>query len=281
MMRRACIAALVIASQATHAAAQQPRFRSETAVVELDVSVMRGRVPVAGLTAADFELTDNGRRQTLISAVVNPQPIRVTLVLDVSSSVSGSRLENLVRAGRAVVDQMRPGETASLITFSHRARLRVPFGASIDEFRRALTNLTADGSTALRDAADLALSTESEQRTGSLILLFSDGLDTMSWLTEQQVIESARRSSSVIHAVRAGGDPILDKLSAVTSGRTWSIGSDRELTETFTRILDEMRARYVLTYSPREPPERGWHELKVSVKNVRADVTARPGYAVR
>jgi hypothetical protein len=41
-----------------------------------------------------------------------------------------------------------------------------------------------------------------------------------------------------------------------------------------------MRARYLLTYSPNEPPKEGYHTLKVTLKNARGDVTARPGYFV-
>jgi hypothetical protein len=52
------------------------------------------------------------------------------------------------------------------------------------------------------------------------------------------------------------------------------------LRELFTRALEEMRARYLLTYTPRAGSRPGWHELKVKVKASGADVTARPGYLV-
>ncbi len=44
--------------------------------------------------------------------------------------------------------------------------------------------------------------------------------------------------------------------------------------------LEEMRARYLLTYTPTRVPQEGWHELNVSLKGARGDVTARPGYTV-
>ena len=111
-----------------------------------------------------------------------------------------------------------------------------------------------------------------------LLLVFSDGTDTASWLTDAQVIAAAHRSSIVIHVVRFGIEEFLDRLATETGGRTWRAGSDRQLEELFTRALDEMRARYVLTYSVRAPNRSGWHKIQVGLKNAQGDVTARPGY---
>jgi hypothetical protein len=65
----------------------------------------------------------------------------------------------------------------------------------------------------------------------------------------------------------------------MSGGRSWSATSDRQLQALFTTALDEMRARYLLTYTPRNVKQPGWHELKVKVRNG-GDVTARRGYFV-
>jgi hypothetical protein len=75
-------------------------------------------------------------------------------------------------------------------------------------------------------------------------------------------------------------DPFLDRLVQTAGGRTWSATSDRQLRDLFTRALEEMRARYLLTYSPAGGSRPGWHELKVKLKNGSGDVTARRGYFV-
>jgi hypothetical protein len=112
------------------------------------------------------------------------------------------------------------------------------------------------------------------------VLVFTDGHDTTSWLTEDAAIDSARRVGVVVHAVRVESDAFLDRLTDSSGGRTWSATSDRQLRELFTRALEEMRARYLLTYTPRGVSGAGWHDLKVRLRNGRADVTARPGYFV-
>jgi hypothetical protein len=114
----------------------------------------------------------------------------------------------------------------------------------------------------------------------SLILVFTDGHDTASWLTEDGVLESMRRAGTVVHSVRWGSDSFLNRLADAAGGRVWSATSDRRLRELFTRALEEMRARYLLTYSPRGVNKPGWHEVLVKLREGRGEITSRPGYFV-
>jgi len=50
------------------------------------------------------------------------------------------------------------------------------------------------------------------------------------------------------------------------------------LRELFGKALNELRARYLLTYSPAGVSREGWHDVRVTLTNARGDVTARPGY---
>jgi len=276
-MTRLLIAGL-LAAQAV--SAPQTPFRSGVEVVELDVSVTRGGAPVAGLTARDFALTDNGVAQEVESVTLENLPLSVTLVLDTSQSVAGDRLQHLVQAGEGLTTALRPGDRAALITFSHIVDLRVPMTGDMNTISRALAAMTGNGATSLRDAVHLALELQPHDQTRPLMLVFTDGHDTASWLTEEAAIDSARRTGVVIHAVRVESDSFLDRLTQVSGGRTWSATSDRQLRELFTKALDEMRARYLLTYPPRGVRQPGWHEVKVKLKNGGADVTARRGYFV-
>ena len=272
---------LVVALLAAQlASAPQTTFRSGVEVVELDVSVTRGGVPVAGLTARDFALTDNGAAQEVASVTLETLPLSVTMVLDTSQSVAGERLQHLVQAGTGLTAALHPGDRAALVTFSHAVDLRVAMTGDLTAIRDALGAMNGNGATALRDAVHLALQLQPRDQTRPLLLVFTDGHDTASWLTEDAAIDSARRAGVVIHAVRVESDAFLDKLTQISGGRSWSATSDRQLQDLFTRALDEMRARYLLTYTPRGVRQPGWHELKVKLKNGSADVTARRGYFV-
>ncbi len=90
------------------------------------------------------------------------------------------------------------------------------------------------------------------------------------------LLEAARRSGVLIHVVEL----FTFDLARAGGGRRWSAESSRDLRELFGRVLNELRARYLLTYYPSGVTRAGWHDVKVSVKNARGDVTARPGYFI-
>lgn len=273
------LAAVLAASLSTAAlAGQPPAFKSEVEIVRLDVSVMRGGVPVPGLTAKDFVLTDNGAPQDVESVTLEDLPLSVTMVLDTSSSVSGDRLAHLIQAGTGLTAALRAGDRASLVTFSHAVDLRVPMTPELGRINAALAQLKGAGATSLRDAVHLAIELSPRDATRPLLLVFTDGHDTASWLTEESLLETARSAGVVIHVVRVASDAFLDTLTGASGGRTWKATSDRQLRELFTRALEEMRARYLLTYTPAGVKRPGWHAIKVRLKNTRADITARPGY---
>lgn len=256
-------------------------FRSRVEVVEVDAAVTRGGAAVAGLTTSNFVVTDNGVVQNVTAALLGSEPLRVTMVLDVSRSVSGSKLASLIKAGSALVSALGPKDQASLISFSHQVSLRVPMSGNFAEMLSVLAGLTGTGATSLRDAIYLGLATASDDQSRALLLAFSDGVDTASFMTGDAVIESARRSNAVVHAVHFVPDRFLSRLTETTGGRTWSARSDRQLEELFGRVLDEMRARYRLTYTPAGPQKPGWHQIKVSLKGARGDVIAKQGYFVQ
>ena len=280
MRRGVAVILLGIIATAALAQAGQPTFRAATEAVEVDVAVTRGGTTVAGLKADNFVVTDNGVVQAVTSALLSAEPLRLTLVLDLSKSVSGSRVASLIKGSRAMMQALRAQDQASLITFSHRVTAVVPMGHDRDAMNNALATLSGDGATALRDAAYLGLATASDEHSRALLLLFSDGFDTASFVTEDTVAEAARRSNAVVHAVHFGPNAFLERLADITGGRNWSAQSDRQLEELFGRVLDEMRARYVLTYSPPGPQKSGWHQIKVSLKGARGDVIAKQGYFV-
>jgi len=275
-LTRACL----IAAAALALQVQPPVFRTGVEVVAVDVSVTRGNAPVTGLTAQDFKLTDEGVEQTIESVTLDRLPLSVTLVLDTSLSVSGNRLANLIQAGNGLLSELRGTDRASLITFSHVVERPVPMTGDFDVIRHALSTLTGSGSTSLRDAVQLAVELSPRDKSRPLILVFTDGADTTSWLNGPAVLDTARRADVVVHVVTLEEHPFLEQLTHETGGRVWSATSDRQLHDLFTRAIDEMRARYVLTFTPSGVKKPGWHELKVRLARARGDVTARPGYFV-
>jgi Ca-activated chloride channel family protein len=255
-------------------------FSSRTVGVRVDVLVTNGRMPVGGLTAADFELRDNGVLQS-IEMVDSSGPINVVLALDTSASTDGRRQAELRRASEAIIAGLVPGDRIALTTFSHAVSARATLTADFTSVRASLARIRPAGDTAVMDGAFVALMTTQAQPGRSLLVICTDGYDTSSWLTSDEVLETARRSNAVIYAVTsadAGDQSELKALTDATGGQTMRVAAGGDLAETFRRVLTDFRGRYVLAFTPRDVEPGGMHRLDVRVKRPNLTVKARPGY---
>src|SRR5471032_2030129 len=115
----ACAAVMALAATAVRAQKQTPMFSSATTGVRVDVLVTDHNRPIAGLSAKDFELRDNGVLQTVTAVEASDAAISVVLVFDASGSTEGKRLTDLIDAGRALIAGLAPADRVGLITFSH------------------------------------------------------------------------------------------------------------------------------------------------------------------
>jgi VWFA-related protein len=260
---------------------QAPTFRAATEIVRVDVLVSDRNGPVTDLTLKDFEVRDEGVLQEITTSSLGEIPLNVVLVFDLSTSIDADKLGHLRRAGRGVLDGLKTGDRAALVTFSHQVTERHALTSDVAELRRALDSLQPSGRTALVDGAYVALTLAGDDTGRSLAIVFSDGLDTASWLTPAQVLGIAKRSDLVVYGASVGAassQTFLASLAETTGGRLFAVESTTDLNGVFLEILEEFRHRYLLGYSPRGVKAWGYHRLDVQVKRRGLTVRARPGY---
>ena len=144
----------------------------------------------------------------------------------------------------------------------------------------ALAEVIPRGETALVDGVFAGMAIGEWDAGRSLQMVFSDGLDTMSFLDTNRVLDLGRRSDVVVYPiVTKGAKPeFLEELASLTGGRQYEVERNQELSSTFKEILDEFRFRYLLTYTPTNVPKGGWHKLEVRVNKPGTRIRARPGY---
>lgn len=266
------------------AAAQDPLvFRAEVGVVRVEVLVTRDGSPVTGLVAADFELRDAGVRQELEPILEEQAAVDAVLVLDASGSVTGQKLAALKAAAASFLDGLRVGEHAALVAFDHEVRLLSPLTTDLAAVRSVLGNVAPRGNTALVDAVYAALRLRAPGDRRTAVVVFSDGMDTLSWLSAADVVAAASRSNATVYAVTVRGkrearEPFPDEIARVTGGRVFEASTERDLRARFLDVLEDIRARYVLRYAPRGADAPGWHAVEVRVTKGKGDVLARPGY---
>ena len=282
------VAIVVVLTMLT--AAQQPTFKAEVSVVRIDVLATDNGRPIPNLTASDFEVLDNGKPQQVGSVMGDTEPLDVLFTFDRSASTRGETMMRLRESAAALLEALDADDRAGLLTFNHRFQLAVPLGAKAD-VERALNAIEPDGSTALLDASAIALALTAASSRRTLVLLFTDGVDTLSWLPERTVLETARGSEAVLYAVTVpdnpraaqplmGDDAQLRRLAEATGGRLLRANAASQLRDRFIEVLREMRARYVITYTPGDGETPGWHALSVRLKTHKGRVASRAGYVV-
>jgi Ca-activated chloride channel homolog len=260
---------------------QQPQvFRARQDLVRLDILVADKNKPITGLTAADFTVLDDGVPQQIDFVSYDELPLNVVLNLDASGSIAGQRLQDLRAAGQAVLDQLRKDDRAALLSFSETVSLHTELTTDWSRLRNALNESQSSGQTSLVDASLAGLVVASSSSGRSLMLTFSDGLDTSSLLPPESVLDSARRTEVVVFGVSDGKlrAPFLKDLANATGGDIVEIRSTSELKTTFLRLLSEYRQRYLVAYTPSGVETGGWHTIAVKVSKKGATVKTRQGY---
>ena len=276
-------------------------FRASADAVSVEASVRRDRRPVIGLKAADFEILDNGVPQQITDVSYEKLPIDVTVVLDVSASVTGSALDELRRALRQLRADLGKQDRLRLLTFNMRVKRLVDFDDPAPAADAALASLRGSGSSAIFDSLAVALSSATRPGRRQLIVLFSDGQDSSSITDADVLLDVARRSTPTVAVVLASpsrqrpaslvrtsaktsaatvGD-MAEQIASVTGGFVAAINPGENLTSTFRRVLEQFRTSYVLYFTPTGVERQGSHTLDVRVKDAKVEIRARRGYVWR
>jgi VWFA-related protein len=282
-----------------------PVFEAHVEAVYVDVYVSAKGAPVIGLQARDFVVKDNGVAQQVRLLKREETPVTAVLALDVSSSVAGARLLALEAAARALVSGLGASDEAALVGFRHKVELREAPTGDRQRLFEAIGALRARGLTTVIDALYLCL----KRRWGGgrpVLVLFTDGQDTASWLPNDVILEAARESPTLVYvvatrpeAVRMRSAPVhgfpeflqreppetgyaylLRRVAETTGGAYWTVDSNSSLEARFRDVLAAVNARYLLAYEPRGVSRAGRHELRVSVKRRGLQVRARREYVV-
>ena len=276
---------------------QQPAFRTGIDVVSLSVTVTDGTSHyVTDLDESDFLVFEDGVKQNLSFFSKRQQPIALSLLLDSSASME-DHLSTLQQAATNFVHRLKPNDIAQVVDFDSRVEIRQAFTGNQEDLDRAISQIIAGGSTSLHNAIYIALKelrkiravSEEDVRRQALIV-FSDGEDTSSLVSFEEVLDLAKRSETSIYAIALRGadtqakgfreaEFVMRTLAQETGGRAFFPGRIDDLDNVYRQINEELASQYTLGYSSANPRRDGaWRRVVVQVSRPNVTPRAKKGY---
>ncbi len=281
--RRAAVMLTVLAATAGAAVltAAQQTFRSRIDLVNFGVVVTdKQGTPIAGLTADDFEIKEEGRPQTIkYFAVGDPEnapPLHIGFLLDTSGSMEED-IKDVRTAAIKFLNAIDVAVDVTLVDFDTEVRVSRYGSAEYPRLVERIRMRKPDGYTALYDALGLYLNGASEQDGQKILVMYTDGGDTRSALTQSDVIDLLRASDVTVYAIgylehqssssRTTQRQQLERFATMTGGQALFPMSLKDVDKMYERIEREIAARYSLGYtSTNERADGTWRDVDIRLK---------------
>lgn len=261
---------------------------------------------VASLKLADFVLKIDGKDAEIGDLSRSETPVRLALLFDNSSSVLIAREFEKKAAIKFFKKVIRPEkDLVALFSVSTYTRLEQPFTKNVSQITAAIEAFPMpEGATALLDGIIKAAEYLKDAEGRRVIVIMSDGVDTISDSTFEQALRAAQLHNCQIYVVKTtdfenykrtgqrGGNANIRSLeaerrmqdfSAQTGGSVYSPLDERELDRAFSQISAELSQQYILSYYPEN--DRGqqgaFRTISLALKNgENLIVRTRKGYYV-
>lgn len=238
-------------------------FKVNVKLVNVFTSVTDANgAPVASLKKGDFEVFEDGEPQQI--AVFDREselPLSIVVAIDTSLSTRVDQKLELESARRFAHDILRPIDALSLFQFSEIIDQLTPFTSDLRVIDRGISRVHAGAATALYDTLYLGADALMDRRGRKVMVVITDGGDTISKTSYQQALREAQESEVIIYSIiivpieanagrDIGGEHALIQLSRDTGGRYFYASGLAQLDAAFHQISDELRTQYLIAYYP-------------------------------
>ena len=266
------------------AAQEDKPLRLDVKLVSLFVNVTdKTGAIVGGLTREDFKITEDGRPQTIqVFERQSEMPLNLTLAIDTSSSTYKDRSIEQQAAKKFVRALIRPQDQMSVLEFDTFVTELTGFTNKVALIDHGLDHMRGEGGTALYDAIYLGSKTLGSKNGRKVLVLVSDGGDTVKGSTYNEALEQALRNEVMIYSIidvpiaasagrDLGGEHALITLAEQTGGKHFYV-EDGGLDKAFARVSDDLRTQYMIGYYPHnQEPGRAFHRIDVTVPRAAAE----------
>jgi Ca-activated chloride channel family protein len=267
------------------------RINSNLVTVPASVVDASGKA-ITGLKIEDFELLVDGQTRTISDIGYSDSPVRLVLLFDNSSSLVAAREFEKQAAIRFFRNVMRPVDQAAIYSVSTFPILEQPFTNDVRRLVRTIENFgKPEGATALFDAVVQAANYLKPYQGRKVIVIVSDGADTISDIDFETTMQRLQSSDCQIYAVQTGhienanlrdlaAERRLQEFAGQTGGAVYIPKGTGDLDAAFAQISEDLAQQYILSYYPTDDRRDGRFRvisLRVTTRqNVR--IRARKGY---
>ncbi len=277
-------------------AQETAKFSSTVSLVRVVTTVRTQAGEIMGtLNKGEFEVYDNGvKQQVSVFEHQTEQALSVVLMVDTSGSTAKElkyEADSASRFFRALLGEGNTQDTAALYTFNWEVREQLSFTRDLRGLDSRLKLLHGEAGTAMYDAVYLGAQRLEPRGGRKVIVVITDGGDTVSKVSVHKALEAAQLADAVIYAIvvmpitndagrNTGGEHALEFMARGTGGRTFQPTIGPELDKAFNAIITELRTQYLLGYYPKDvpPTKERFHKLEVRVLRPDLRVSARNGY---
>ena len=286
---------IIAASLCAHVlASETQQFRAGIELVRLPVVVTgRDGLLVRGLKASDFEVLEDGVKQTITAFAEGAPGGSIPLHLGLLLDRSGSMEKDIRVASSAAIQFVSALEEAVDTTF-------VDFNSSVQIGRfepqsyphlfERIRAQKAEGMTSLYDALGAYVQGSGGREGQHVVVLFTDGVDSTSRMSYDQLLKLLRANNVIVYVLaylenasssdRATAQMRLPMLAKETGGDVFYPTDPKELNGFYARILDELSSRYTLGYvSSNTKADGKLRKVQIKLTDGRnAKVRSRAGY---
>lgn len=280
------------AAAARQSALRPPIFKTAIDLTTVTATVLdKTGALVTGLPREAFDVFEDGELQEITQFTSARVPVSLNVLLDVSDSMYGRRIQDAREAIEQFVgDLLDRGDEFSILAFNHQQRWLTRWTGDPAAAARVMAPLRPFGSTALYDAILAALpAMNARNRERAAMLLISDGADTASDRTLRDVRSALLRSDVFLYAIAidppdrrpinvAVNASALAEITDQSGGRTKVVRSSGDLSAALAEIADELNSQYLIGYTSPKSADGQYHSIRVRVRGTDDRVRARNGY---
>ena len=257
----ACVAAT--AQQSSTQKLPETTLKVDVKLVNVFVTVTDANgAPVAGLKKDNFTVLEDGQPQTIsVFDKESALPLSIALAIDTSLSTRHDLPLEQASAKRFARDIMRPVDALSVFAFSEAVSQATSYTPDLKRIDEGIDHIRLGAATALFDAVYLASRSLDRRQGRKVLVLITDGGDTISKVDYQQAARAAEEAEALVYSIivvpiensagrDTGGEHALIQLSEDTGGKFYYASSVSQLDDAFRQISDELRTQYLLAYYP-------------------------------